>query len=138
MNLGVISLVVSIVSLCFSIYVFFKNKLYSNVAVENQLFANIVSAVSEYYKKCSDRAVFKNQTGALPDSINEEFYSSIDGVLSAYNFACMQYETTAIRQNRFIELYLNDIKTFLKKDEFKEMLNSSDKYACLKQFVQSH
>ena len=138
MVLGVISLVVSIVSLCFSVYVFFKNKLYSNISVESQLFENINSAISAYYNKHSDYSVFNGGTDELSTSIKKEFYSSIDGVLSAYNFACIQYKIASINENRFAELYLSDIKSFIEKDNFKEMLNTPGKYGCLKDFIKSH
>ena len=54
------------------------------------------------------------------------------------NFACMQYETTAIDSNRFTALYLSDIKSFLKEDKFREMFEDSDKYTYLKKFIASH
>ncbi len=138
MYLSLISLIVSVVSLVFSVYVFLKNKLYSNIAVENQLFENINSAVSAYRENCSGYVIFQNEDDDLSTSFKAKFFSSIDGVLSTYNFACMQYETTAIDSNRFTALYLSDIKSFLKEDKFREMFEDSDKYTYLKKFIASH
>lgn len=138
MYLSLISLLVSVVSLAFSVYVFLKNKLYSNISIENQLFENINSAISAYRKTCSDYAVFQNGYDELSVTIKDDFLSAIDSVLSAYDFACMQYDTTGIDTNRFIDLYLSDIKTFLKENRFKEMFEGSSKYTYLKEFIASH
>lgn len=138
MYLGVISLIVSIVSLCFSVYVFLKNKLYSNISIENQLFSNINNAVTTYHDQLSDDTVFQYDTSNLANSVKEGFRSSVDSVLSAYDFACMQYETTAIDESRFTALYLSDIKSFMEKDIFKAALNNPDKYKYLKEFIKRH
>ena len=133
--IDIISLVVSVFSLCFSIHVFFKNKLYSFATVENEIYKTVNSAVSELHKAKEDYAVFENDESALGKAEKEKYKETILSVFSAYDFCIMQYQKCQLPVEHFDSLYKQSILSFVKVPEYSDLLFASDQYPYLKVFL---
>lgn len=133
----IISLIVSIFSLCFSMYVFFKNKLYSFATMENEIYKTVNSAVSEFHKAKEDYAVFENDQSSLGKTVKEKYKEAILSAFSSYDFCIMQYQRCHLPAEHFNSLYKQSILAFVKTPEHSSLLSLSDQYPYLKSFLRN-
>lgn len=116
------SLYVSAISLLFSVYVFFKNKLYSNSSQESLVFSNITNAKNDVSKAVESVSALYEDFTPLGNSVRYTLHDARLGLIQAYEFAGQQYFSGAINRWRFDQLYSSEIMDLWTDPVYRELL----------------
>jgi len=134
----IINLILATCSILFSVYVFLKNKLYSKSSVENAVYSNIATALTQLSAAASDYAVFKNDSGELAEQQRTNYFNAIASVLDAYNFACQQYYSRILNSASFANCYASKIEALFEDPIYQTELQKPNYYHYLHKYHQQN
>lgn len=128
-----LSLGISAFAFVISLFVYFKNKLYSTATLETSIFAQIASAKSALSSSIEDDLAFGEDFSALGIHIANNRISAQKDLINAYEFACQHYLSGAVNRGHFRNLYAPEIAELFTDGAFSEIIHAGT-YPSLKMF----
>ncbi len=131
-----LNLILSLIALLISLFVFFKNRLYTNRSFLIEIFNQMSASFSNYQLSRHELAV-SQKSDATFSSISLKHHENLLTVLSVYDHACYWYYHHAFSRKVFREHAALDIKSLFLTPDFSDVLNSSSQFDSLKKFYQN-
>lgn len=141
--LSCLSLVVSIVAICISIFANKKSKInadentrIANGSIELQI-RNMISESRRHLSSCLHELVIvtnnSKSSDELKSTVHQMYESAKQDYLNSYEEACSKYIDNKVDQNRFYKTYSTEIKNIVEKDPYKSVFDSfSSVYTAIK------
>lgn len=122
MNFDIMTLILSLVSIIISVFVFFKTRKltikYNNLVAGQQTIQiyQIISSARIRYEDLSIEYFSNEQNYILKSALDE----SMERLCNTYDLACLLYKSNKLDKEIFEKQYSNEIKSIIESKHFKD------------------